>query len=385
MSPSGVAPAEAKREGASSSQPLSGDQDAPPPTTSLKELVQRSKSTSTLKEDIDPFNEAFERDANQPYLAASAAATASPRPADRSTRSPSPIHRPSSRARIVRNRRDRSASKPQSPISESNPARDRIAVKVAALAAENVKKEKDQENQKNSPQFSSVQQLLDRAAAKSWKEKFLATEEKEKLQSKAFEDPSNSKDKVPSRPRSRSIRLGRSNSDYDEAEDWEKDYADLRGSYFEEPKEWLIAQGLVPKEGPPPSPRPRTYDGENENGDWDIPAITAKMNNSYNFDPNMNPNAARQAPNAAQAQQINGMNGGQHWPNVGAQADMNVLWEYIQNLSQMHEGIRAQTQHVLNGVQQLQARTADDGGPAPHVNGVSNGIPIPCYYENTQC
>jgi hypothetical protein len=98
------------------------------------------------------------------------------------------------------------------------------------------------------------------------------------------------------------------------------------------------------------------------------------MNNFSNFDPNNNP--SRQAPNAAQAQQMNGINGPAHWPNVGAQADMNVLWDYIQNLSQMHEGIRAQTQHVLNGVQQIQARAAQEGDSpigGPQVNGVNNG------------
>jgi hypothetical protein len=99
------------------------------------------------------------------------------------------------------------------------------------------------------------------------------------------------------------------------------------------------------------------------------------MNNFSNFDPNGNP--PRQAPNAQGQQQMNGINGPTHWPNVGAQADMNVLWEYIQNLSQMHEGIRAQTQHVLNGVQQIQARAAqDDGSPTgtAQVNGVNNGM-----------
>jgi hypothetical protein len=106
------------------------------------------------------------------------------------------------------------------------------------------------------------------------------------------------------------------------------------------------------------------------------------MNNFSNFDPNGNP--PRQAPNAAQAQQMNGINGPTHWPNVGAQADMNVLWEYIQNLSQMHEGIRAQTQHVLNGVQQIQARAAQEDGSSAGVqlNGVDSGM---APYGTTDC
>jgi hypothetical protein len=376
MALSGKASPGAKWDRDSSDQPLCDAQAQP--TTSVQQLVKKAKSESTFKEETDPFNEAFVNDANRPdspfvvKLQASAALTdssASP------TRTSSLIARPSTRGRIVRIRRDRSASKPKSPVPErSNPVRDRIVQKVAEIAAENVRKEKEEEKQKGNPQSSS--QDVDRAAANSWKEKFLATEkEKEKLQSKPNKGKSQDKEKKPGRPRSQTIR--RTNSDADEAEDWEKDYADLTGSFFEEPKEWLIAQGLTPASGPPPSPRPRPYNAENDNGDWDVPA--SNMNNSYNFDPNMNPNAARQAPNAAQAQQMNGMNNGQHWPNVGAQADMNVLWEYIQNLSQMHEGIRAQTQHVLNGVQQIHTRGTGDGDAAPHVNGVSNGIftPLP--------
>lgn len=55
--------------------------------------------------------------------------------------------------------------------------------------------------------------------------------------------------------------------------------------------------------------------------------------------------------------------------------DMNVLWEYVNNLSQLHEGIRAQTQNVLHGVQQIQARAAQDGSSptVAQVNGALNG------------
>jgi hypothetical protein len=107
------------------------------------------------------------------------------------------------------------------------------------------------------------------------------------------------------------------------------------------------------------------------------------MNNFSNFDTgNMNPNLARQAPQQPQGQQLNGgMNGSHQWPNVGAQSDMNVLWEYIVKLSDMHEQIRAQTQSVAYGMQQIDSMRGSNGTTAgstsaPHVNGAVNGA---CY------
>ncbi|TID18468.1 hypothetical protein E6O75_ATG06544 [Venturia nashicola] len=402
MSPSGKAPMEGS--GGSSEKPLGDDQDArpSPASTSLRELFQRTKPKSALtdpfKDDLNDLNTDYfivPKPSVSPAVSPSNEVTAlsallalsetsSPSHSTPRTSSPSPSpsqsteQRPSFRTRIARNRRDRANSRPKSSRPQGIPPKSTNSSPVAATPAspEKVTKEKEQDNPPKSSHSPPAQQTLDKAAAKSWKEKFLATEAKEKLPAKAYEPPSKDKDQaLPGiRPRSKSIRLGlgRNNSDSDEPQDWEKDFANFAGTRFEEPKEWLLARGINPDGPPPPSPRPRALDGENENGEWGTAAIIASMNNSYNFDPNMNPNAARQAPNAAQAQQMNGMNGGQHWPNVGAQADMNVLWEYIQNLSQMHEGIRAQTQHVLNGVQQIQARGADDGGP-PHVNGISNG------------
>jgi hypothetical protein len=371
MSPLAKASPGAKRQGDSSDQPLGGDLDAQPPATFLQELAQRSESQSAFKEDINPFNEPFEHDAHRPNSPFVVKLQASAAPANSPAHTPSPVQRPASRPRVFSNKRVR---KPKNPIPDSNSVKDRVVGKAAETAVHNVRTEKEQGKQKNSPQSTSAHQELSKALAKSWKERFLASEEKERLKSKLNgvknEDKEKDKDIDKKSGRARSQTIRRSNSDADESEDWEHVFTEL--NFFEEPEEWLIAQGLVPAGAPPPSPRPRPYDGENESGDWEITAIN--MNNSYNFDPNMNSNAARQAPNAAQGQQINGLNGGQHWPNVGAQADMNVLWEYIQNLSQMHEGIRAQTQHVLNGVQQIQARAAGDGDAAPHVNGVSNGI-----------
>lgn len=105
------------------------------------------------------------------------------------------------------------------------------------------------------------------------------------------------------------------------------------------------------------------------------PPSQIKMNNFSNFEAgNMN---ARQAPAQPQGQQMNGMNGVQQWPNVGAQSDMNVLWEYIVKLSDMHEQIRSQTQSVASGMQQIDSMRANgttSGTVAtPHVNGV-NGM-----------
>ena len=100
--------------------------------------------------------------------------------------------------------------------------------------------------------------------------------------------------------------------------------------------------------------------------------------NNYNESPNpANPNA-RGAPPMPNAAQLNGVGAARHWPDLGAQMDMNVLWEYVSNLSMLHEGIRAQTQNVLHGVQQIQARdTGRDGGPVggarlEAVNGMLN-------------
>lgn len=141
--------------------------------------------------------------------------------------------------------------------------------------------------------------------------------------------------------------------------------------------------GLPPAPTPPPSPRPAPLedrflslfkdDEPTPNSRRALMRSDNMQNNFSSFDPSQPGQNAqtRQAPNAAQAQQINGTNGhGTGFPNVGAQADMNVLWEYIQNLSQMHEGIRAQTQQVLNGVQQIQARA----GNSPTGEVLSNGI-----------
>jgi hypothetical protein len=49
-------------------------------------------------------------------------------------------------------------------------------------------------------------------------------------------------------------------------------------------------------------------------------------------------------------------------PSGGQQTDMNHLWSVVQQLSQMLEENRAQTAGIVNGVQAIQARAADEGG-----------------------
>jgi hypothetical protein len=140
-----------------------------------------------------------------------------------------------------------------------------------------------------------------------------------------------------------------------------------------------------PPPPPPPSPRPaqlplsppspRTPRLTTVPSSPSAPLHTEAMNHNNfnnNYDPNNNINRPPPAHPNQQAPQMNGIGTNPNWPNVGAQADMNVLWEYIQNLSQMHEGIRSQTQQVLNGVQQIQARGIE--GTAPGSGGQVNGV-----------
>jgi hypothetical protein len=70
-------------------------------------------------------------------------------------------------------------------------------------------------------------------------------------------------------------------------------------------------------------------------------------------------------------------------PSGGQQTDMNHLWTVVQQLSQMLEENKAQTQGVLNGVQAIQQRAAEEGGSieggrvgAREVNGEINGTSI---------
>lgn len=212
MSPSGKAPAESS--GASSERPLGDDQDArpSPASTSLRELFQRTKSNS------DALRDPFKDDANDldqdhfivaklslpaasekdNLTAVSAPLTlpesSSPSRTRASSRSSSPSHlagqRPSFRTRVVRGRRDRANSRSRIFKPQSIPAQGSNSSPRATLSTspEYIAKEITKEEEGNSPEYSyhssPAQQTLDKATAKSWREKFLATEAKEKLLAK---------------------------------------------------------------------------------------------------------------------------------------------------------------------------------------------------------
>lgn len=67
-------------------------------------------------------------------------------------------------------------------------------------------------------------------------------------------------------------------------------------------------------------------------------------------------------------------------PSGGQQTDMNHLWSVVQQLSQMLEENKAQTQGVLSGVHALQQRAAEEGSGegvrAREANGEINGTSI---------
>jgi hypothetical protein len=113
-------------------------------------------------------------------------------------------------------------------------------------------------------------------------------------------------------------------------------------------------------------------------------------NNSFSFLDTPGANMPRQAPSpspsaaAAAAAHQNGMGGGMPpqtngipmvngLPSGGQQTDMNHLWSVVQQLSQMLEDNRAQTLGIVNGVQAIQARAAEEGGVGiREVNGEIN-------------
>jgi hypothetical protein len=75
----------------------------------------------------------------------------------------------------------------------------------------------------------------------------------------------------------------------------------------------------------------------------------------------MSAGASAMASAQAQAQAQAAANMANAWQptNVGEQMDMNVLWELVSNLAEVHQGIREQTQGVLQRVQMIQSRGLD--------------------------
>lgn len=64
-------------------------------------------------------------------------------------------------------------------------------------------------------------------------------------------------------------------------------------------------------------------------------------------------------------------------PSGGQQTDMNHLWNVVQQLSQVLEDNKAQTLGIVNGVQAIQQRAAEEGSVGSlnlrEVNGEING------------
>jgi hypothetical protein len=62
-------------------------------------------------------------------------------------------------------------------------------------------------------------------------------------------------------------------------------------------------------------------------------------------------------------------------PSSGQQTDMTHLWTIVQQLSDALAENRAQTAGIINGVQQIQSRAAQEGTvpSATQVNGELNG------------
>lgn len=75
--------------------------------------------------------------------------------------------------------------------------------------------------------------------------------------------------------------------------------------------------------------------------------------------PSPSPSQMSQMNGAPQQNGIPMVNG---LPSGGQQTDMNHLWSVVQQLGQLLEENKAQTQGVLNGVQALQQRAAEEGG-----------------------
>ena len=58
------------------------------------------------------------------------------------------------------------------------------------------------------------------------------------------------------------------------------------------------------------------------------------------------------------------------WPNTGDQMDMNRLWDLVNNLAEVQQGIREQTAGVLQRVQMIQASNGTDHHRPAESNGV---------------
>jgi hypothetical protein len=91
--------------------------------------------------------------------------------------------------------------------------------------------------------------------------------------------------------------------------------------------------------------------------------------------PSPSQNGSQYNGNGAQPNGIPMVNG---LPSGGQQTDMNHLWAVVQQLSQVLEDNKQQTLGIVNGVNAVRARAAEEGGPVNgsfrQVNGELDGM-----------
>lgn len=130
-------------------------------------------------------------------------------------------------------------------------------------------------------------------------------------------------------------------------------------------------------------PQPLTASNTDMMNNYSFLSSDSNPNNPSNMQQNMQPRAP---PSPSQAgSQYNG-NGAQQngipmvngLPSGGQQTDMNHLWAVVQQLSQVLEDNKQQTLGIVNGVNAVRARAAEEGGPVNgsfrQVNGELDGM-----------
>jgi hypothetical protein len=146
----------------------------------------------------------------------------------------------------------------------------------------------------------------------------------------------------------------------------------------------MNSQNLPPP--PPPQDRSQSQDrgqyaqtssnglnGSNSSYNLNGAVANLSISNSNNFSQQQNQNPNSMAAAAAAA--ANGMMGNRaQWPSTGDQMDMQVLWELINNIAEVQQGIREQTNGVLQRVQMIQSRD-DSTVPEAVVPNGSSSLP----------
>jgi len=115
--------------------------------------------------------------------------------------------------------------------------------------------------------------------------------------------------------------------------------------------------------------------------------------NNYSFLDSNAQHQSRPPPSPSQGSVAGSqVNGGQQngipmvngLPSGGQQTDMNHLWAVVQQLSQLLEENKAQTQGIVNGVAALQGRAAEEGGAVMGVREVNGEISGMCSWSQPQ-